>query len=61
MGPQNSAKGIKKLSIEKEAAIITYRKAGIKTLEIIVRVPNKRDRGQPAYPMVWKKYEEENE
>jgi hypothetical protein len=26
-----------------------------------INVPDKRDRGQPACPKVWKKYEERNE
>jgi hypothetical protein len=34
---------------------------GLPKKSAIINVPDKRDWGQPACPMVWKKYEEENE
>jgi hypothetical protein len=37
MGPQNSPKGVNKLSTEEKATIIAFRKAGMKTHEIVVR------------------------
>jgi hypothetical protein len=37
MGPQNLPKGVKKLTIEEKAAIIAFRKIGMKTPQIVAR------------------------